>query len=56
MRFSGPELPHTLRRCLWPPHRAPIVLTILSTRTAQNATYDNALIAKAAKVAISSLA
>lgn len=40
---------------VWPPHRAPIVLAILSTRTAQNATYDNALIAKAAKVVISTL-
>jgi beta-lactamase class A len=37
------------------PHRAPIVLAILSSRTAQNATYDNALIAKATKVVMSAL-
>jgi beta-lactamase class A len=40
---------------VWPPHRAPIVLAILSSRTTQNATYDDALIAKATKVLISTL-
>jgi beta-lactamase class A len=37
------------------PHRAPIVLAILSSRTAQNATYDNALIAEATKAVMSAL-
>lgn len=40
---------------VWPPHRAPIVITILSTRDTQNATYDNALIAEAAQVALNAL-
>jgi beta-lactamase class A len=40
---------------VWPPHRPPIVLAILSARTARNATYEDALIAKAAKVVIGAL-
>ncbi|OIK14643.1 class A beta-lactamase [Bacillus sp. MUM 13] len=37
---------------VWPPNRDPIVITILSTRDTKNATYNNELIAKAAKVAL----
>jgi beta-lactamase class A len=40
---------------VWPPHRAPIVIAILSTRDTQNATYDNALIAEAAQVTLNAL-
>lgn len=40
---------------VWPPHRAPIVIAILSTRDTQNATYDNALIAEAAQVVLNAL-
>ncbi|WP_442852972.1 class A beta-lactamase [Bacillus sp. UNC41MFS5] len=40
---------------VWPPNRAPIVIAVLSSRDAQNATYDNALIAEAAKVALNAL-
>lgn len=40
---------------VWPPNRAPIVIAVLSSRETQNATYDNALIAEAAKVALNSL-
>lgn len=38
---------------IWPPGRAPIVLAVLSSRAASDDTYDDALIAEAAKVAIS---
>ncbi|MCO6007594.1 class A beta-lactamase [Actinoallomurus purpureus] len=34
----------------WPPHRAPIVFAVLSTRSTKDATRDDALIAAAAKV------
>ncbi|WP_428981495.1 class A beta-lactamase [Nocardia brasiliensis] len=37
---------------VWPPNRAPIVLSVLSTRLQADATYDNALIARAAKAAL----
>lgn len=40
---------------VWPPNRAPIVIAILSSRDAQDAKYDNALIAQAAKVILDSL-
>ncbi|WP_036497199.1 class A beta-lactamase [Nocardia aobensis] len=39
----------------WPPGRAPIVLTILSTRDRPDAEYDNAAIARAATIAIATL-
>nr|WP_197516587.1 MULTISPECIES: class A beta-lactamase [Nocardia] len=39
----------------WPPGRAPIVLTILSTRDRPDAEYDNATIARAATIAIATL-
>ncbi|MBG6105821.1 beta-lactamase class A [Micromonospora vinacea] len=35
---------------IWPPDRAPIVLAVLSSRDEKDASYDNALIAEAAKV------
>ncbi|PLR99148.1 class A beta-lactamase [Bacillus sp. T33-2] len=40
---------------VWPPNRSPIVIAVLSSRDTQNATYDNALIAEAAKAALSAL-
>ena len=40
---------------VWPPNRDPIVITVLSSRDTENATYDNTLIAEAAKVALNSL-
>ncbi|MCM3494505.1 class A beta-lactamase [Paenibacillus lactis] len=40
---------------VWPPEGDPIVLAILSSRDAQDADYDNALIAKAAEAALSAL-
>lgn len=40
---------------VYPPNRAPIVIAVLSSRHTQNATYDNALIAEAAKVALNVL-
>ncbi|MGW8822842.1 class A beta-lactamase [Paenibacillus lautus] len=40
---------------VWPPEGDPIVLAILSSRDTQDAEYDNALIAKAAEVALSAL-
>ncbi|MFF3567440.1 class A beta-lactamase [Nocardia jiangxiensis] len=40
---------------LWPPHRAPIVLAVMSTRHGHDDTYDNALIAQAANAAVTAL-
>lgn len=40
---------------VWPPNRAPIVIAVLSSRDKQNATYDNTLIAEAAKVALNAM-
>lgn len=40
---------------VWPPGRAPVVLAVLSTRTTQDATYDNALIAAATSTAVKAL-
>ncbi|WP_074433083.1 class A beta-lactamase [Neobacillus dielmonensis] len=40
---------------VWPPNRAPIVIAVLSSRDTQNAAYDNALIAEAAKIALNAL-
>ncbi|MCI1859868.1 MAG: class A beta-lactamase [Sporolactobacillus sp.] len=40
---------------VWPPDRAPIIIAIVSTRNAKNATYDNTLIAEAAKVTLDAL-
>nr|WP_249366581.1 class A beta-lactamase [Neobacillus rhizophilus] len=40
---------------VWPPNRAPIVIAVLSSRDTQNATFDNALIAEAAKIALNAL-
>ncbi|HVV14516.1 MAG TPA: class A beta-lactamase [Amycolatopsis sp.] len=37
---------------VWPPGRAPIVLAVLSTRPAEDATYDNRLVAQAATEAL----
>ncbi|WP_067668453.1 class A beta-lactamase [Nocardia miyunensis] len=40
---------------LWPPHRAPLVLAVMSTRHGHDDTYDNALIAQAANAAVTAL-
>ncbi|MBY0598080.1 class A beta-lactamase [Bacillus bingmayongensis] len=40
---------------VWPPNRAPIIIAILSSRDTKDATYDNELIAQAAKVTINAL-
>ncbi|MEO3772076.1 class A beta-lactamase [Micromonospora sp. B9E7] len=40
---------------IWPPDRAPIVLAVLSSRDEKDASYDNALIARATEVAIATL-
>ncbi|MGP4062496.1 class A beta-lactamase [Halobacillus sp. H74] len=40
---------------VWPPNRAPIVMAILSSRDKKNVSYNDALIAKAAKVTIKAL-
>lgn len=40
---------------VWPPNREPIFIAILSDRTTEDATYDDALIAKAAEIVINSL-
>jgi beta-lactamase class A len=40
---------------LWPPNRAPIVLTVLSSRDQKDADYDNALIARAAETVVAAL-
>ncbi|WP_236717653.1 class A beta-lactamase [Rummeliibacillus stabekisii] len=40
---------------VWPPYRKPIVIAILSSRNTKDATYDDALIAKAAKVVVNAL-
>lgn len=40
---------------IWPPNRAPIIIAILSSRDKKDATYDNELIAQAAKVTINAL-
>jgi beta-lactamase class A len=40
---------------VWPPHRAPIVLAIMSKKDEPDATYDDALIARAARTAITAL-
>lgn len=40
---------------LWPPHRSPIVLVVMSTRTAKDATRDDRLIAEAAKTVVAVL-
>lgn len=40
---------------VWPPNRAPIIIAILSSRDKKDATYDNELIAQAAKVTINAL-
>lgn len=37
---------------IWPPNQAPIVMAVMSSRTEQDASYDNALIAKSAKVVL----
>ncbi|MFC6602909.1 class A beta-lactamase [Ectobacillus funiculus] len=37
---------------VWPPNRDPIIIAILSTQDTKNATYNNELIAKAAKIAL----
>nr|WP_061809488.1 class A beta-lactamase [Rossellomorea vietnamensis] len=37
---------------VWPPNRDPIIIAILSSRDTEDATYDNDLIAKAAKVVL----
>jgi beta-lactamase class A len=40
---------------VWPPHRAPIVLAIMSRKDEPDATYDDALIARAARTAVTAL-
>lgn len=40
---------------LWPPAGAPIVMTVLSSRAAQEASYDDVLIARAAAAALTAL-
>ncbi len=40
---------------IWPPHRAPIVLAVMSTRPLPDDTYDNALIAKATSTTLQAL-
>ncbi|MFI7211516.1 class A beta-lactamase [Micromonospora maritima] len=40
---------------IWPPDRAPIVLAVLSSRDQKDADHDDALIARAAEVAIAAL-
>jgi beta-lactamase class A len=40
---------------VWPPHRAPIVLAIMSTRDTVDAEHDDALIARAATAAVTAL-
>ncbi|WP_243526733.1 class A beta-lactamase [Bacillus pseudomycoides] len=40
---------------VWPPNREPIIIAILSSRDTKNATYNNELIAQAAKVTINTL-
>ncbi|MBO4206203.1 class A beta-lactamase, partial [Micromonospora echinofusca] len=37
---------------IWPPGRAPIVLAVLSSRDSRDASYDNALIARATRVVV----
>ncbi|MEV5970443.1 class A beta-lactamase [Streptomyces sp. NPDC051921] len=39
----------------WPPHRAPIVIAILSSRDAQDADHDDRLIARAAQAVVAAL-
>ncbi|KKE80290.1 class A beta-lactamase [Bacilli bacterium] len=40
---------------VWPPNREPIVIAIMSRHDTEDATYDDALIAQAAKVALNAL-
>ncbi|GIN59964.1 class A beta-lactamase [Lederbergia ruris] len=40
---------------VWPPNREPIVITIMSRHNTEDAEYDDALIAQAAKVALNAL-
>ncbi|MFH7832304.1 class A beta-lactamase Bla1 [Bacillus luti] len=40
---------------VWPPNRAPIIIAILSSKDEKEATYDNQLIANAAKVVIDAI-
>ncbi|WP_084525191.1 class A beta-lactamase [Nocardia vaccinii] len=40
---------------LWPPHRAPLVLAVMSTRGGRDDSFDNALIAQSANVAVTAL-
>lgn len=40
---------------VWPPHRAPIVLAVFGTKQKNNATPDDALVAAAAKTALTAL-
>ncbi|MFS0557008.1 BBI family class A beta-lactamase [Brevibacillus sp. 179-C9.3 HS] len=40
---------------IWPPNKKPIVIAVLSSRDQQDATYDDALIAEATKVAVEAL-
>lgn len=40
---------------VWPPNRAPIIIAILSSRDKKDATYNNELIAKAAKITTDAL-
>ncbi|GAA5017040.1 class A beta-lactamase [Streptomyces siamensis] len=39
----------------WPPHAAPVIIVVLSSRDAQDADYDDRLIARAAEVVVTAL-
>nr|WP_106498326.1 class A beta-lactamase [Lentibacillus sp. Marseille-P4043] len=40
---------------VWPPNREPIVIVVMSRRDTKNAEYDDALVAKAAKITLNTL-
>ena len=40
---------------VWPPAGSPLVVVIMSTRSTEDAVYDNALIARAASMAVQAL-
>lgn len=40
---------------IWPPNKKPIVIAVLSSRDKQDATYDDALIAEATRIAVDAL-
>lgn len=55
---SGGATNHGIRNdiaVLWPPNRAPIVLTVLTDKPAEHAAYDDAVVARAAGAALAEL-